>query len=238
MSIDDDNESTRAPQLQEVMERAARAVIAEWVHSGCPARVERYDDSKQLVDVKPLVKDFHRSETGALVVASVPILTSLQVGFYSASGFQITTPIEVGTIGWVHFADRSLDRWLAGNGQEVDPEIYTRFNLTDGRFVPGGLTFGAPLASAPTDKMVVGQAAGGRIEITNAGGINVTGASGQPITITAGAGANVSIDAGAAANVVVNGGVGQMDVARATVDLAGGYPIVSGAPSRFKAGVL
>lgn len=212
--LDNTLDNTRGITPQELQQRLLRATIAEWVHSGCPASVQRYDASLQQVDVQLLIKDFRRDESGALVVAPVPVLTNLQVGFYSANGYQITTGLDVGTIGWVHFADRSLDRWLAGDGQQVDPEIYSRFNITDGRFVPGGLTFGSPLASAPTDRMMMGQPTKGRIEITTAGTVSITAALAQNLELSSGTGGTVKL----------NGGGRQV---AAQGDTAGPYPIAT-----------
>jgi hypothetical protein len=60
-----------------------------------------------------------------------------------------------------------MDRWLSGQGQEVvDPELYTRNNLTDGVFIPGLLSFGAPMSSAPpTDHATAGSVTGVRIHM-------------------------------------------------------------------------
>ena len=163
----DDSASTRGVTLSEMLRRAlATAGGRGWL----PGRVERYDATTRKADVQILVDDFHRDETGALVVDRVPIVTSVPVDLPTAGGYTITLPIVAGgpsaTLGTLHFAERSLDRWLAGSGAEVDPEIYSRWNLTDARFIPGVLPFGAPPSSAdPTDHMTVGSIAGVRIHL-------------------------------------------------------------------------
>jgi len=85
--------------------------------------------------------------------------------FLTAGGFTFTVPIVAGeTTGALLFAERSLDRWLAGRGSVVDPEIYTRFNQTDAIFLPGLLPFGNPMDPAPpTDHATAGSITGKRI---------------------------------------------------------------------------
>ncbi len=167
-TLEDDDEPTRGVVLPELIDRHVRAALAERVRHMVPARVVKYNATKQSADCKPLIGDFHRGEDGALVTASVPIITSVPVVFLTAGGFTFTVPIAAGdngTVGMLMFADRSLDRWLSGAGQEVvDPELYHRNALTDAVFVPGLLPFGAPMNPAPpTDHATAGSVSGKRI---------------------------------------------------------------------------
>ena len=161
----DDNNSTRGVELSELLRRHVRAELAEGVRSCIPAVVTRFDASQQQADCKPLIRDFHRDEDGALVAASVPVVPSVPVVFLTAGGFTFTAPIVANeTTGLLLFADRSLDAWLAGQGQEVDPGFYTRSNLADAVFLPGLLPFGAAMSVAPpTDHATAGSVTGQRI---------------------------------------------------------------------------
>lgn len=170
--IENTDENTRGVTAQQLQQRLLRSILAEWVHSAIPARVQRVtvnDDGQTMVDVQVLVKDFHRNESGALVVESVPVICNVPVMFLTAGGFTFTVPIREstgrgGTTGLLIFAERSLDRWLAGAGQEVDPELYSRFSITDAVFIPGLLPFGAVGGpDAPTDHATAGSIQGVRI---------------------------------------------------------------------------
>lgn len=235
-ALSDDQEPTRGPIQAEVVDRHIRAALAERVRSMIPARVDKVhtDGSGNLlrVDCKILVGDFHRDETGALVTSSVPIINSVPVVFLTAGGFTVTAPVQGGTLGMLFFSDRSMDRWLSGQGQEVvDPELYHRSALTDAVFLPGLLPFGAPSGYAPTDRASFGEAdaAGGLVQIDTSGAVTVKA--------RAAGSAGVAINSGATGNVVVNGdGVTDQQVALATLDTAGPYPIVASSPRRFKAG--
>jgi len=168
----DDNESTRGVTTPELLQRAARAIIAEAVRSMIPGRVVRAEvnaNGQQVVDVLPLVNDFHRDETGALVVTPLPVIASVPVVFLSAGGFTFTVPVQAGkadgTTGALFFSQLSLDRWLASTtGAQVDPELYTRFNLADAIFIPGLQPFGmAGGPNPPTDHATAGSVSGKRI---------------------------------------------------------------------------
>jgi hypothetical protein len=164
----DDGEAARGVTLPELIERHIRAAIAEQTRTWLPARVVRFDADKQQADCKVLIADFHRDETGKLTTSSVPVITNVPVWFLTAGGFTFTVPIKAGqdgTLGMLIFADRSMDRWLSGNGKEVgDPELYSRHNLTDAVFLAGVLPFGAPMGTAPpTDHATAGSVSGARI---------------------------------------------------------------------------
>ena len=167
--LSDDDEPTRGVVQADATDRAIRAALAERVRSMIPARVAKVytngSGNLDRVDCKPLVGDFHRDEEGALVTASVPIIPSVPVVFLTAGGFTFTVPVVAGTLGMLFFADRSIDRWLSGQGQEVvNPELYHRAGLTDAVFVPGLLPFGAPMSPAPpVDHATAGSVAGPRI---------------------------------------------------------------------------
>lgn len=164
MSIDD---PVRAPSQSFVIEQHIRAALAS-LRTCMVGRVVRYDADAQQVDVQPLVKDWYTDEEGARVVEAVPVIANVPVQFLTAGGFTFTVPIVAsdtnGTIGTLWFAERSLDRWLAGTGGTVDPEVYLRHALTDGIFMPGVSPFGAPMSVAPpTDHATAGSITGKRL---------------------------------------------------------------------------
>ena len=88
--------SERAPELAEVIRRAIEARLLE-LHVALPVKVTRYDASKQLVDVKPLVRRAFADEAGARQVESFPVIPSVPVLFPGAGGFQLTFPISDGS---------------------------------------------------------------------------------------------------------------------------------------------
>jgi hypothetical protein len=131
-----------------------------------PARVTSYDAAKRRVSVKPLIKESYVDGfTGERLTESVPVITDVPVAFPRGGSYRIEFPIAAGDTGWLWFADRSLDRWLASGG-EVDPGDDRDHHLTDAVFYPGVQAFGAvPSTAAPDDCMSVGLDGGAVIEI-------------------------------------------------------------------------
>jgi hypothetical protein len=126
----------RAPELAEVIRQAIESRVAQ-VNVSLPARVERYDAATQKVDAKPLVMSFYRDETDTRRPESLPIVASVPVAFPQGGGYALTFPLQVGDIGTLVWSQLSLDRWLSGQGQEVDPEIDHLHGLSDGIFFRG-----------------------------------------------------------------------------------------------------
>lgn len=132
-----------------------------------PAKVVKWDADKQRADCQVLVKDVARGEDDSRQPASVPVVTGVPVQFMTDGYFSITCPISDGsliingtmvkaTTGSLIFAHRSLDKWLSGDGAEVDPELDHDHGENDAVFVPGLRPFGAPLASVAQDSMSLG----------------------------------------------------------------------------------
>lgn len=158
--------STRKPTMSETLRAWIDACRAD-LRVALPARVTSYDADKQMVSVQPLIKQVYEDEEGVRQVESLPIVNGVPVVFPGGGGYRLTFPIVDGqtkvgtsippaTIGLLVFADRSMDRWLSGDGSEVDPEIDHDHHLADAVFLPGLRAFGAPLSSAPTDKLTLG----------------------------------------------------------------------------------
>lgn len=144
--------------INRAVERGARAL-----YTLAPAKIVKWDASKQRANCQILVQEPDQDEQGNRVVASWPVVTGVPVQFMSTGpgGFTLSCPISDGTLqingqtvpattGSLLFAHRSLDKWLTGSGAEVDPEIDHSHALTDAVFMPGLNPFGAPLNSVPT----------------------------------------------------------------------------------------
>ena len=164
---------TRRPALQAVIDQALAAGFQD-LYTLVPARIAKWDASRQRADCQILVKNVHEDEEGNRQVASWPIVPGVPVQFLGAGGFRITCPISDGnlsidgaqipaTTGSLLFAFRSIDRWLSGTGGEVDPEIDHAHALTDAVFFPGLRPFGSPWSSCPTDHMTIGADEGKQI---------------------------------------------------------------------------
>ncbi len=101
-----------------------------------PGRVESYDAATQTAYVKPLLKEQAEGENGEAIIESLPVIPKVPVVFPGSAPFGLWFPLTVGTTVMLHFADRSIDQWLA-RGVEVDPIDQRRHALPDAVAVPG-----------------------------------------------------------------------------------------------------
>lgn len=158
--------TTRTPGLAEVLRNSLEGRIST-IHTALPAVVTAYDENKQRCSVQPLIKNSFIDEEGNRQVENFPIVNGVPVQFPGGGGFRLTFPISDGnlriegqavpaTTGTLVFSERSMDTWLSGHGQLVDPEIDQMHDLSDGIFLAGLNPFGAPLSSCPAAHATLG----------------------------------------------------------------------------------
>lgn len=153
------------------------------LHTGCPARVESYDATKQRCSVQPLIRRVYEDETGARQSERHPVITDVPVCFPGAGEWRITFPLARGDTVWLEFASASLDLWLQRGG-EVDPEDPRKNALSDAVAYPGVRDFAHALPGVSATSMVIGN---GTIQI------EVTGSA-----INAGGGLTIALGSGVA----------------------------------------
>lgn len=169
--------SERSPSLTEVLERARRQGD---VHTCIPAKVVRYAGGRK-VDVKILIKRAYYDEEEERQTSSIAVVTNVPIEWPGAGGYTFTCPISDGettvidgaippaTIGIFIVAERSIEKWLSGQGGEVDPEIDHNHQVSDGMFVPELRTFGGSFPATPTDHAVIGKDGGVMIHMRQSG---------------------------------------------------------------------
>jgi hypothetical protein len=156
----------RAPTLAETISGALGA-FGRRLPVSMPAKVSKVNTSKRSVDCKILVQRPFFDEEDARQVESIPIIPGVPLAFPP----YFTGPISDGTLvfggqtrpattGLLVFCDRSLDKWLSGTGQEVDPQIDHDHALADAVFFPMIFPFGAVPFALPQDAITIGDANG------------------------------------------------------------------------------
>lgn len=187
--------SDRAPSFAEVVTRAIDSRLID-LHTALPAKVTRYDASKQQCDAKPLIKSFYETEEGTWVSSSLPVVTNVPVSFPGGGGFRLVFPLQPGDIVLLVFAEGSLDKWLAQGG-EVDPIDPRRHALSDAIAIPGLRSFNEPWSDAEGSFITLGSDSGSAdfvalaakvnarldaIQTTLAGHQHLSAGSGSPTT--------------------------------------------------------
>lgn len=149
--------------LETVLREAMDARVAD-MHTAIPGKVISYDADKQIVSVQPMVKDFHHTEAGAMVLRSFPVVQA-PVAFLRGSGYFMTVPLAAGDTGMLIFSELPIDRWRS-TGQESHPVNARRHGVGNAVFYPGI----SPRAKALTetgvsDHMVLGKEGGCQIHV-------------------------------------------------------------------------
>lgn len=126
-----------------------------------PAKIVKWDADKQRANCKILVQQPYEDEEGERKVESVAVVPGVPVMWPQAGGFRLTCPISDGTqsaatTGLLIWCNRSIDRWLSGDGKEVDPELDHEDSIADAVFIPGLNPFAAPIGDFPTDHATFG----------------------------------------------------------------------------------
>lgn len=171
------NRSERRPSLAEFAERA----VTGWmrgVFQARPGQVKKWEASKQRADIQPLIKLVYQDEEDERQTESDAVITGVPVMFYGGGPTRFVFPISDGTLniggstiaatkGLIIWCDCSLDKWLSGDGKEVDPEYDHRYAHNDAIFIAGLNPFGAALSDVPSDYMSIGFDGGMQIKIKN-----------------------------------------------------------------------
>lgn len=142
------------------------------VHTCLPARVERWDPGKGLVDAQPLVKAYRRRPDGQREAYSLSMATDVPVLFTGGGGgpgegYRQTYPVQVGDLALLLCSEASLDKWLE-RGDEVDPEDDRRHHLSDGFAIVGLRPAVSPWTGISADATTWGKDGGLQIHITGA----------------------------------------------------------------------
>jgi hypothetical protein len=141
-------ELTRTITLAQLLDSALRAAMFD-VHTCLPAQVEKFDETKQTVDLTLGVQSLAQlAEDGSRTAAPIPKLLNVPVSFAGGGGFRATFPIVVGDTGLVVFSEANAAGWKASGGQAV-PADTRRFHLADAFFVPGVHPASKPWSDVP-----------------------------------------------------------------------------------------
>lgn len=161
-----DLNQNETPEFETIITEAVRAGMMD-LRVAMPCRVHKYNKTRQEVDLQPLIKKQYRQDDE---VVSLPIIPSVPVHFQSSDRGNafISLPIKIGDLGFCIVCDRSIDKWLSGNGQEVLPNEVRIHNLTDAIFMLGLRPFQNALENVDADNLVI-QNTDLRIELSPTG---------------------------------------------------------------------
>lgn len=155
--------AARTRTLAEVIDLAITARLAG-LHTQLPARVERYDPGRQLVDVVPLLLGQFEDDDEGVLVQALPVITNVPVVFPGSGGYRLTFPVQAGDTVWLSFGERSIDEWKTLGGQ-VSPADPRQHALSDAVALVGLRDGQHPWSGAAQDHATLGADGGAQIHI-------------------------------------------------------------------------
>jgi len=126
------------------------------LHTAMPGRVEKYDASKQVVDVLPQLKRAVSDGEGDYVIEDLPVIPNVPVCFPRAGGFFVSFPIQKGDMVLIVFAERAIGAWKK-KGEACDPGDRRMHPLAGAMAIPGVYPSGSELGDADGSNMVMGK---------------------------------------------------------------------------------
>lgn len=174
--------ASRSPEPQEVLRAALEYALGE-VHTALPGRVEAYDPATQKADIKPLLQRLVATEEGDELLEELPVLPQVPVMFPRTQGAFITFPVAAGDHVLLVFNERSIDNFIAGDGEDTDPDEYRTHDLSDAVAFLGFYPDSKAIAEADndTERLTAGTVEGGmrlhiaadHVEVTFDGGSTI-----------------------------------------------------------------
>lgn len=131
-----------------------------------PGRVEAYDSSKQVADIKPMTKRVARDGDDNRLVDELPVIPAVPVVWPRGAGYFICFPLGAGDEGLIVCCDSDLGAWR-DSSLISDPGDERRHSLAGAVFLPGLASVKHILAAgdAGTGHAVFGKESGPQIHI-------------------------------------------------------------------------
>jgi hypothetical protein len=126
-------------QFSEVLEKSFDSFISN-IHTSMPGVIQSYDNTKKKVEVLPLVKKKFKNGQ----VLSFPVISNVPVIFPGTNNAIISFPLSRGDGCLIIFSERSLERFLSSNLEEVEPQDPRKFSISDAICIPGLFSFSKP----------------------------------------------------------------------------------------------
>ncbi len=121
--------------MQSLIRRAIDVETTD-LHVCLPGRIESYDTTTALANVKPMIS---RRFRGVAEVVEYPVIPRVPVVQPRTASAQMTLPVAKGDACLLVFADRSLANWQEGPGSDpVEPRDVRRHHLSDAFAILGG----------------------------------------------------------------------------------------------------
>lgn len=117
-----------------------------------PGKILKYDPDTHLASVQPLIKrKFYKRQNSEFL----PVINRVPVIHPRTSSAIIRLPVKAGDLVTLVFADRSLENWVAGDGEAKDPLDTRMHHLNDAYAILGGYPEQKPLTANNPDALEI-----------------------------------------------------------------------------------
>lgn len=174
--------ANRTPALEEVIRLAMEHRIGD-LHVAIPAKVVEYDNASQTASVQPLLQSSTLAPDGKEIGPdTLPIVQQVPVVFPRAGGFFISFPVQEGDHVLLVMCERSIDRFMYGDGDVTDPVDLRMHHLADAVAYPGLYPLSRNIKDAGKTDMRIGKDGGIQLRMQNDTAAFVKpGAASQPV---------------------------------------------------------
>jgi hypothetical protein len=203
-------------ELNKLVKKIVRAILAEEVHTHLPAQVVSYDGTTNTCSIQPCIMRMRSEDPNNMTTIELPQIDDVPVKQFGSGKLLFSVPPQVDSYGVFHVSERELEIWLT-NGGIVSPGNSRKFNLSDGWFYPGAYPLvadgdnGLISPAINTDRIELRTRLGtsyiylkddGSIELTTLGDATVTLATDGTTTVENSSG---SIEIASSGTVDING---------------------------------
>lgn len=216
--------------------RAAIEARLATTHVAFPGRVERWDATRNEVDVRPALDRATKRIDGSILSEPLPVIPSVPVQWPRSSGYGVTFPLGIGDWVTVIVADRSIAEWRR-LGAAGDPRHVGTHRLDGAIAVPGVYPDAAALSSehVPTEGIRIGSLVpDGPYALITSAGIEIKDPYSGIRILVSGPFDRVQVDSGGSTDLVALAGkvFTELQAIQTTLGTgtAGGNPVTWGTP--------
>ncbi len=155
---------SRSPTMAEVLRLAVEYHTRD-LWTALPGKIDKFNASNQIADVKPLVQNLTATEDGEELAEPLPIIPNVPVWWPRSGGFYTTFPVKAGDFCLLIFFSRSIDKYLEGDGEDQDPGDFRTHDLTDAIALMGFSPKSQAITDYDEDAAVLALEGGTRVRV-------------------------------------------------------------------------
>jgi hypothetical protein len=150
--------------------------ISEGLFVAMPGSIEKYDATKQVADVKPLIQLPVLYDDGSEGLDTLPVIPCVPVFFMRGGGYYVSFPLQKGDAVLLLFCDRALDTFMDSTGSvAVDPKHLRAHDLSDAIAIPGFYSTPKAIKDSIGSDFCIAKEGGAYIKIHATGQIDLNG---------------------------------------------------------------